>query len=131
MTNWSGTRSGFNTRGGTPNQQLRNQIEYQEDQDHINDPNSAYWEMLADLTHRKLKELLQSDYELWAEVTWHGDSLEQKTYREIYERMAWALNNPKITFQEIECSCNGVTTLCDVCKAREIIREKACTLCER
>jgi hypothetical protein len=124
MAHWSGVRSGWNTRGGTPKEHLRNHMDYLEHQKQLKDPNSSYWQTKAEITHLRLEELLNSDFELWAEITWPDDTIEQQTYREIYERMDAALKLKELIFQELECTCNGVIALCKVCRASEWVRAR-------
>lgn len=171
MAHWSGTRSGWNTRGGSPSQRLRNQIEYQKNHpalhpfwkelradwntfhswdktehekifelrdqqidDHnsqfwtihaeFDNPDSFYWSIRYEMAIRSLADLIgNDDAELWMELTWPGDSIDQVPYKLMFEQITFAINNPEITSQELECSCNGVTPLCDVCKAH--LRVKA------
>ncbi len=75
MGNWSGVRSGWNTRGGTPmqHQQL----------DNYAGPNSAYWKVKAEQERLKLFEVLGDDFELWMEATWPDETIQLKSYKEI------------------------------------------------
>lgn len=80
----------------------------------MDNPNSSYWKDMADRELDKVAVLLgEDDYAVWVELTWPGDLLELRTYKEIFET---ARNSH--SEEEMVCSCNGVTALRNVCQAQ-------------
>ncbi len=74
------------------------------------------------LIDKFVKEFGYKDYRIWLEMRYPNIGIEDIDREELLIDLYYALDNPLMTREELECSCNGVTSLCGVCRADERIR---------
>ena len=86
-------------------------------------PDGSYWESKAQANRVKLKELLGSDYILWAEIAL-PDEVFQGTWMDIYNLTLTALKIGRdALLSTLECSCLPDGACCLVCQAAARLSE--------
>lgn len=111
---WSGTRSGWNQRGGS----IRDDIRHTREQLERAYPDSLYWRTEANVVQQKLADYLGTEnYRLWAEMTWPGASIDECSWQSIYDTSLEAWNVKEHIFEMLECTCTPISQPCRVCQA--------------
>ena len=90
-------------------------------------PESNHWEAQAQQAQRRLAELLgPDDYRLWAEITWPGETIDGRSWQQIFDTCQFALDHKDAMYQTLECTCNpaGIGARCSVCQAHARTRER-------
>lgn len=114
-SHWSGTQSGWNTRGGETTRETMARLREEAE---INNPDSQYWANAANHKLQEINQALGESYDLWAEMTWPENSINEMTWKDIYETVSVSLSVSDKIWMELECTCNGVTGPCKVCQAQ-------------
>lgn len=113
MAHWSGTRSGWNTRGGTDKSRFRQLMRDQEEARELSDPDSPRWESRArSMMDILMEKIGQDDYDLWCEMTFPGESIQALTWQQIHETFR------NYHDEDLICSCSPASGMaCRVCMA--------------
>jgi hypothetical protein len=115
MNRLGSNRVGWNARGGTVADDLAIILE--------TGPDSPQWRYRAEAELRMVSSLLGDDYHLWAEMTWPGNTINRKTWREIYNACHAALSaGIEALDQMLTCTCLPDRDACPVCKAHARMR---------
>jgi hypothetical protein len=107
-------RSGWNTRGGTWREHLR----LERDLADVNNEESAYWQNCAEAALLNLLAIIgEEDYTTWAEMVWPGETIDNHTYKAIYETARAAIEAAEKGGDVLGCTCKPDGDTCPACRA--------------
>ena len=108
-------RSGWNTRGGTWREHLR----LERDLADVKNEESAYWCNCAEGALLNLLAIIgEDDYTTWAELVWPGESIDNHTYKNIYETTRAAIEAVEKGTDILGCTCKPDDVMaCASCRA--------------
>ena len=108
--NYQRTRSGWNTRGGT----LQDDLEAAR----------TFWESQARQKANTLKGWLKDDYPVFEEMIFPGETFDRMSWQQINGTLEnWIASGKSAVMDALKCACSG-DARCAACQARRIIQER-------